>query len=454
MFYSATDQVTIRQAAMRHIAKILLTFRERLLSGFSWNVLSAVAMQGSVLLSTIIVARMLGLESFGAYSVLVSTVMTIAAIAQGGSGLVATKYVAEFLATEPERVGRVLKMCRVFTLGTGIATAAFVFALAGLISSDVLGKPELVSQVRLIAIATLFQVSVSYQFGALQGFGAFRELSRAGVFAGLGYIIFTAVGAWLGQVTGVLVGFVLASAFRSAVFGYMLGVVRRSHGVPNAGTLDPQEFWLIWRFALPAGLAGFVTMPCLWLVTVLVARQPDGLSLVAMFAVAHQVRLAVLQLPALLNAVSFSVLSRLKARDEASDFRRVFWSNLIVSLGFSALVVTVLILVADQVLGLYGGKFTDGRWLLIILLVSVLPEMLATSFYQLIQSAGRMWQSLFLIAIPRDLLYLLLAALFLPTYGVTAAAAAYLAAHTFGLASTVVAARRYSPAAVWHRGGH
>ena len=439
---------------MRHIAKILLTFRERLLSGFSWNVLSAVTMQGSVLLSTIIVARMLGLEAFGAYSILVSTVMTIAAIAQAGSGLVATKYVADFLATDPERVGRVLKMCRVFTLGTGIATAGLVFALADLISSDVLGKPELVSQVRLIAIATLFQVSVSYQFGALQGFGAFRELSRAGVLAGLGYIIFTAIGAWLGQVTGALVGFVLASAFRSAAFGYMLGVVRRMHGVPNTATLDPQEFWLIWRFALPAGLAGFVTMPCLWLVTVLVARQPDGLSLVAMFAVAHQVRLAVLQLPALLNSVSFSVLSRLKGRNEAGDFRRVFWSNLIVSLCFSALVVTVLILVADQVLGLYGGKFTAGRWLLIILLVSVLPEMLATSFYQLIQSAGRMWQSLFLIAIPRDLLYLLLAALFLPTYGVTAAAAAYLAAHTFGLASTVVAARRYSPTAMWHRGGH
>ena len=429
---------------MHHIAKILLTFRERLLSGFSWNVLSAVTMQGSVLLSTIIVARMLGLEAFGGYSILVSTVMTIAAIAQAGSGLVATKYVAEFLSTDPERVGRVLKMCRVFTLATGIATAGLVFALADLISSDVLGKPELVSQVRLIAIATLFQVSVSYQFGALQGFGAFRELSRAGVLAGVGHIIFTAVGAWLGQVTGALIGFVLASAFRSAAFGYMLGLVRRTHGVPNTATLDPQEFWLIWRFALPAGLAGFVTMPCLWLVMVLVARQPDGLSLVAIFAVAHQVRLAVLQLPSLLNSVSFSVLSRLKGRNEAGDFRRVFWSNLIVSLCFSALLVTGLILAADQVLGLYGGKFTAGRWLLIILLVSVLPEMLAISFYQLIQSAGSMWQSLFVVVIPRDLSYLLVAALLLPAYGLVAAGLAYIIAWLVALSAILFIVNRAS----------
>lgn len=446
--------VTIaRLTVVRHVAKIIQTFRERLLAGFSWNVLSALSLQGSVLLSTVIVARLLGLESFGVYSVLVSTVMTVAAIAQGGSGLVATKYVAEFLATEPARVARVLKMCRIVTLATGTATAALVFAAAGIISGDVLGKPELGPQVRLVAAAALFQVSVSYQFGALQGFGAFRELSRAGVLAGLGHIAFTAIGAWFGEVTGALLGFVLASALRTAVFGYVLGKVRRAHGVPDKSSLDSRDFWLFWRFALPAGLAGFVTMPSLWLVTVLVARLPDGLSLVAMFAVAHQIRLAVLQLPSLLNSVSFSVLSRLKGLNEVSSFRRVFWSNLAVNLCFSALVVTALIVAADQVLGLYGSKFTGGRWLLVVLLISVLPEMLAMTFYQLIQSAGRMWQSLYMIALPRDLIYLLLAFELLPIYGVTAAAFAYLAAHTVGLGATILTARLTSPAAVWDRGG-
>jgi O-antigen/teichoic acid export membrane protein len=451
--HSFMQLAVTRRTAVRHVAKIIQTFRERLLAGFSWNVLSALSLQGSVLLSTIIVARLLGLQSFGVYAVLVSTVMTIAAIAQGGSGLVATKYVAEFLTTEPARVGSVLKMCRIVTLTTGIATAALVFAAAGIISGDILGKPELGPQVRLVAAAALFQVSVSYQFGALQGFGAFRELSRAGVIAGLGHIAFTAVGAWFGEVTGALLGFILASALRTAVFGYSLGKVRRAHGVPDTSSLDRQDFGLFWRFALPAGLAGFVTMPCLWLVTVLVTRLPDGLSLVAMFAVAHQIRLAVLQLPSLLNSVSFSVLSRLKGLNEASSFRRVFWSNLAVNLCFSALVVMVLIIAADQVLGLYGSKFTGGRWLLVVLLVSVIPEMLAMTFYQLIQSAGRMWQSLYMIALPRDLIYLLLAFVFLPLYGVTAAAIAYLVAHTVGLGATILTARLTSPTPVWNRGG-
>lgn len=439
---------------MNYLVRIVRPFREHLLSGFSWNVLSTITLQGSVLVSTIIVARVLGLASFGVYSILVSTVMMIAAVAQGGTGLVATKYVAEFLASEPARAGRVLNMCRIFTMSTGAFATAVVFASAGLLSSTILGKPELTPLVRLVSAAIFFQVSVSYQIGALQGFGAFKELSRAGMLAGLGQIGFAGIGVWLGQTTGALLGFVLASAFRTVLCGYMLRAVCQSNGIPKSNLIERQDCELMWRFALPTALAGFVTIPCLWLVTVLVARQPGGLSLVAMFSVAHQVRLAVLQLPSLLNAVSFSVLSRLKGLNHAIRFRGIFWSNLVVNLGFSTLIVSILTFAAEPVLLVYGRDFTGGHWVLILLLASVVPEMLAMSFYQLIQSAGRMWYSLFLIAIPRDLIYLVLAAVLLPLHGVTAAAAAYLVAHTVGLISTLLAAYRFAPVALWPYGRH
>jgi O-antigen/teichoic acid export membrane protein len=428
---------------------ILRTFRERLLSGFSWNLLSAVALQGAVLLSSIIIARLLGLASFGAYAMLTAMVMTTASVAQGGTGLAATKFVGENVAHDPIRVARVLLLCRIFTLTTGALTALGVFGLAHPLAVDLLGRPELEPLIRIVAVAAFFQVSVSYQFGALQGFGAFKELSRGGVLAGLAHIALTAAGARVAQVEGALGGFVLASAIRTGVFHLLLSRVRRAHGVPDRAVLSRADFQLVWRFALPAGLASFVTMPCLWLVTVLVARLPDGLPLVGILSVAHQVRIAVLQLPSLLNAVSFSVLSRLKGLNEKANFRSVFWSNLWLNLAFAIPVIAVLLIAAEQVLLLYGRDFAAGHWVLVLLLASVLPELLAMSFYQVIQSAGRMWHSLFLIAMPRDLLYLGLAALLVPAHGVAAAAAAYLLAHALGLLATLLTARRYAVAAIW-----
>lgn len=430
---------------------VLRTFRERLLAGFSWNVLSAVALQGSVLLASILAARLLGLASFGAYAILTATVMTIATIAQGGSGIVASKFVAESLASNPQRVARVLRACRVFTLTTGAVTALLLFALADVLGSDVLGRPELVPLVRVTAIATFFQASVSYQLGALQGFGAFRVLGQGGILAGVAHVAFAAVGAGYAGLEGALIGFVLSSGLRAAIFEVLLRRVRRAHGIPRYAPAEPGEYGPIWRFALPAGLAGFVTMPCLWLVTVIVARLPDGLALVGILSVAHQVRQAVLQLPSLLNAVSFSVLSRLKGQGEARGYREVFWSALWMNLAFAMLLVGALAFGAEPVLRLFGNDFGAGRWVLVLLLASVLPELVAATFYQLVQSAGHMWRSLFLIAMPRDLLYLGLAALFVPKHGVLAAAAAYLVAHTVGLLATLAIAGHVARSAAWLR---
>ena len=419
------------------------------MSGFGWNFLSAMALQGSVLLSSIIVARLLGLVSFGAYSVLITTVMTIATVAQGGTGLLATKFVGEGLANDKVRVARVLRLCRDFTLVTGGLSAIGVFLLSQSLAIGMLGRPELEPLVRIIAVATFFQVSVSYQYGALQGFGVFKELSRGGVFAGIAYILFTVAGAWGWGLKGALIGFVLASALRAGIFGLLLHRIRRSHNVPDSAKLDRTDLQMIWRFALPTGLAGFITMPCLWLVTIIVARQPDGLALVGILLVAHQVRLAVLQLPSLLNVVSFSVLSRLKGEGQVSSFRSVFWSNLWLNLAFASLASGFLLVFAEPVLSLYGKDFVSGRWILVLLLFSILPELLATSFYQLIQSAGCMWHSLLIIAIPRDLLYLGLASMLVPSYGVLAAAGSYLAAHTVGLFATLLTTRLYAGQSVW-----
>lgn len=427
--------------------RVLDTFRGRLLHGFGWNLVAAFAQQGSVLLSTILVARLLGLEQFGLYTLLVSTVSTLAAVAQGGCGIVATKYVAEHLGPDPARVARILGLCRAYSLALGLLVAASLHLGADVLSALVLGQPDAAPEVRMVALAVVFLVTLGYQIGALQGFGAFRELGRAGIAAGLLHVTLVTAGAWIGGVTGALFGFVAASACRSAATAIALARVRRAHGIPSSAPAAPGELRTVLRFALPAGLAGLVTTLCLWLATVLVARLPGGLALVATLSVAHQLRLVVLQLPSLLNAVSFSVLSRLKGSNERDGYASVFWSNLTLTAAFSTLVVATLIAAADPLLQLYGRDFAGGRWILVILLLSTLPEILAMSVYQLIQSAGRMWRSLFLIVLPRDLLYLALAASWLDSYGVIGIAGAYLAAQTVGLAITAAGALRHPPTA-------
>lgn len=425
----------------RTSGQLVAIFRARLLSGLLWKVLSAIAMQGSVLLSTLIVARILDLRSFGVFALLVTTVMMLAGVAQAGIGLTATKFVGEFLNGDARQVCRVLRMCRIVIGFMGIASALMLMVLSPLIAAQMLGEAQLAVYIRWVSMAVAFQTVVTYQNSALEGFGAFRQISRAGAAAGIIHLLCTSMGAWFWGLDGAIAGFIVASGSRLGIFSLVLRSVCRDHAIPSPVTLRRADWAMLLAFAVPAGLASLITLPCMWLVTTMVARLPDGLALAGLFAVAHQIRLTVLQLPTMLNAVSFSVLSRLKGQGLHADLPGVFWANMAFSAALCVIVVLPLSWLAEPLLRLYGPQFAAGKVLLVILLLSIVPEMLTLAAYQLVQSSGRMWRSLLLIIGPRDLLYLGMAAAWMPSQGIAGAALAYLVAHSVGLISTVLVGR-------------
>lgn len=419
------------------IRAAVFAFRGRLASGFLWNLISTFAFQGSVLITGLILARVLGLKTFGVYALVTMTVMTVVGVAQGGVGIIGTKFVGEWLHAERERIGRVLHICAVFTLLTGAAATAFLGLSAPWVADRLLNSPDVATALRWVSVGTLFQVQTVYLQGALQGFGAFRAISKAGAWVGLFHGALSVAGALLWALDGAVIAFTCSSVVRWWLFRNALNVCCREHDISASSETRPEDWALIWRFALPAGLASLVTLPCLWGVTALVARQPDGLDWVGLFAVAHQLRQLVLQIPIMLNTVASSVLSRLKGRNEGSEYWQIFRANLILGVSFSTFMVLLLASVSIPVLKLYGPGFQDGQGLLLVLLLSVIPEVIGVTAYQLVQSSGRMWRSLLFIVAPRDLLYLALAAWSLPIWGLVGSGWAYLIAYTFGCVATL-----------------
>jgi O-antigen/teichoic acid export membrane protein len=420
---------------------LIQVFRGELLQALFWKLVNAAGLQGAVLLSTVVVARLVGLESFGAYSLVATTVMSVAAVAQAGAALSATKFVGEHLHGNPQQVAKVLAMCRIVTWALAVLVAVAMAAAAPWLADRVLGNPQLEVYLRWAGIAAACQTIALFHNGALEGFGAFRAVGRVGLASGVLHLLATGLGAWAWGLDGAVGGFVAAMLARVLLYGRALAITQQEHAIPPPASLTQADWRTLLAFTLPAGLASLVTLPCVWLVAALVARQPGGLAMVGLFMAAQQVRLVVVQVPIMLNSVSFSVLSRLKGQGRGGDFGSVFWSNMAAGAALSVATVAVMAALSGAVLHAFGPAFTEGRLALLILLASVVPEILALSAYQLVQSSGRMWRSLLLIVGPRDLLYLALAALWLPSHGVAGAAAAYLSAQLFSLMSTLLVGR-------------
>src|SRR5262249_17243931 len=76
-------------------------------------------------------------------------------------------------------------------------------------------------------------------------------------------------------------------------------------------------------------------------------------------------------------------------------------------------------------LKLFGRSFSEGNPVLLVLILSTIPEALAAATYQTVLSQAKMWATLFTISMPRDGVIVLMAYLLSSPYGAVGLAWAY-----------------------------
>src|SRR5437899_3927657 len=87
---------------------VYMPFARSIARGFAWTLLATFAGQAGALLTTVLAARCLGQEVFGALGAVQATAVSLSNIASAGLGITATRYLAEMCDTNPARAGRIV----------------------------------------------------------------------------------------------------------------------------------------------------------------------------------------------------------------------------------------------------------------------------------------------------------------------------------------------------------
>lgn len=90
----------------------------RLARGAFWSLIGGVGSRALTLVSSIIVARLLGKEGYGEVGMVQSTIGLFGVFAGFGLGSTATKYIAEYGIKDPEKAGRILNLTLIFSLAS------------------------------------------------------------------------------------------------------------------------------------------------------------------------------------------------------------------------------------------------------------------------------------------------------------------------------------------------
>lgn len=365
--------------------------RTRLLNGLFWTIVMTGLIQGGTIISSILTAHFLGIIEFGKFGIIYTSIITVAGFAATGLGPTTTKVISELRTTSPDRAGKLLALCSIISLITGIVYCTGLFIAAPWVADKILHAKELTSQLRIGAIYVLIFAINNYQIGALSGFEAFSRIARFSAIEGSLSIFLTLTLTWQLGLDGAVLSMVIAALISCLLYQRVLRAQCRHNNIRISYSNLKVELPNILHIALPAALSGCLGSLAVFGVNAMLVRRPGGFTQMAIFNAASSIRSVVRLIPTTLNRVSSPLLCNLLASKEYHRYKRTFWACLGMNLAFSISMSLVLYLCAYPLLRLFGKQFPDGQGVFGLLLIGAVMECLAISLYQQMYSHGRLW---------------------------------------------------------------
>jgi O-antigen/teichoic acid export membrane protein len=414
----------------------------RLARGAFWSFTGAVISRGLTFVASILVARILGRTGYGEVGMVQSTVGLFGSLAGFGMGLTATKHVAEFCQSDPNRAGRVVTLAGLVALLTAGPMALGLLALAPWLAVHTIGAPHLAGALRIGAGLLLLGALNGAQTGALAGFEAFKTIAQVNLLVGLISFPILVSGAYFGGSVGMVWALTINMGANWLLNHIALRAEAHRHGVPLAFRHCRRELPMVWSFSLPATLGSAMVVPVTWACYTILVHQPQGYGQLGVYSAIQYIK----QIPEVLLAVLMvpllPVLSERFAAREIASYNRTLSCAFGLSLGLIVPVsllqtalpsLTLLFLGPD-----YQGNTAVVQWLMLHSMLAGLSTPLAS----VIASVNRMWFG-FVYNFSWGLCFAGLTLLLAPRHGAVGLAAAFSAAYLLmGIASVLYIAWR------------
>lgn len=400
----------------------------RLLRGGVWTAAGLGIALASSMLAGIGTARLLGANGFGQLAVVRSTLTMLGVFA--GANLVAgvSRFVAQYLATDPERTARGIRMLLLAALTTGSVVAAAIVVLAPVVAAHLSRSSEIAGAVAIGALVIVFTTVSSVQNGILFGLHAFRAAAVVAALEGIVSAIALVAGAYGGGLRGAVAGMTAGAALGCGVRHRLLQSLLRRRGITATRTGASVDFRVLSAHGLPAMLFGIVTQPSEWIVRILLARGASGFGEVGVFTAAFAWGQAALLLPAQLNRPAVPVLATLREPHDELELQHVSEQTRRLSTASAVMIAVPLILCSPFIMRAYGSGFARGAATLCVTAISAIIASQWTSRRAVLLSREDPW-----LQVRYGLAWtsLLLASFFaLRSFGAVGLAASYFIAYT------------------------
>lgn len=363
----------------------------RLTHAAGWTTLGTLIGNGLTFLAMIGVARILGREAFGEVGILQSTTTMFQVFAAVGLGMTAMKHVAEYRAKQPERAGHIIAISDLTAVVAGGIAATVVLVFAPWLAANILVRPAMTPLLRIAAVTIGLSSLSGAMNGTLAGMEEFRSIALINFVGGLiGFPLVLCGAVWKG-VEGVVIALAMQAFLNCLLLNWMARRKARKHGIPIR-LKGATEWKVLWRFSLPALLAGIAISPAEWVCSAMLVHH-NGYSQMGFYTAAMQWRNVLMFIPIMIVQSALPVFASVKsAHGEASaEFNRL----MVISQGAIMLLIlpiaTLLMFLSHEVFRLYGAAYLPGSATLIGVCFLVIVHCSGCGLGPAIEAWGNMW---------------------------------------------------------------
>lgn len=396
-----------------------------LFRGVAWTGGAAAIERLVGLVQAYYVARLLGIDAFGKYGLLFTTIALVSMVTGLQLGLTATVQISRYLTSRPHRAAAVMRLCEFVTLSLSVIGLVAILFAPEAIAHWLLDSPFGGQVIVAGALIALFAVAGGVQEAILQGFEEFARLSIARVVTSLlGFVLLLIMGR-AGDLTSVITAIAVASMARTLLLFSLKEAATRRLGLRTRMSEIIAAAPVIVEFSIPSLLISLVSGLSQWYGLLMVKQGATGFRDLAFVTVGVQWRSAVVFATTILASVAVPMMSRLLASGDTAATRRIHRLNIAANLLAAGAVVAVVLSAASHLLAAYGDEFQSGQLPFTLVVTTSLPGVYIVVLQNLFVSQGRMFEVL-MQTIVQGAMQIVVYWVVVPRYGVSGFAAATL----------------------------
>lgn len=367
-----------------------------------WTIVGNLISKALILVSMIYIARIIGKESYGEFSLLRNSFILLTLFSTLGLGISVVKFVSNNY-NKPEAF-EIYKTTQIITLIGGLVFSVFLIINANKISINLLKNENLIPYIYQMCIFLVFNALNTTQINTLVGLHEFKLNAKISIIIGIESSLVYIISTYYFGFQGLIFTLILNSIITWLLYRHYLSKIFKNRGIERY-KLNLNRLKELLSFSYPIALTEAIYSITTWTYMTTLATRISYGELGLLNASTIWVN-TVLFIP---TALSSFVLAKISQgfNTDINTRNKILKTNILINLIITSIIGLSIIIFSNFIQKQYGTDFIGLQSILLFSILSTIPTSASNVINQYFIGKEKVWYS-FIFTTSKQILLLLI----------------------------------------------